>query len=384
MIEFSKRIEGLSEYYFSSKLREVKSLIDSGEDIINLGIGSPDLSPPTPVIKKLKDSLNVTGAHKYQSYIGVEKFRKEISNFYKLHYNCDLNYQSEILPLIGSKEGIFHISMSFLSEDDKVLIPNPGYPTYSSITKLIGNEIIYYDLNEKNNWLPDLEQLTKLDLSSVKIMWINYPHMPTGAKATAQDLEKMAAFGLKHDILICNDNPYSFILNDKYESLLKRNQYKSNILELNSLSKSHNMAGWRIGMVAGEEHLINAILKVKSNMDSGMFYAIQKAATKALFLNENWFVELNSTYEKRRAIAWEIYDELNLSYSKSAAGLFIWGKINSSTKNDLEFTDELLHNNGVFITPGSIFGSNGKNYLRLSLCVKEQTLKEILRRLKNR
>ena len=383
MIEFSKRIEGLSEYYFSSKLREVKSLIDSGEDIINLGIGSPDLSPPTPVIKKLKDSLNVTGAHKYQSYIGVEKFRKEISNFYKLHYNCDLNYQSEILPLIGSKEGIFHISMSFLSEDDKVLIPNPGYPTYSSITKLIGNEIIYYDLNEKNNWLPDLEQLTKLDLSSVKIMWINYPHMPTGAKATAQDLEKMASFGLKHDILICSDNPYSFILNNKYESLLNCNRFKSNILELNSLSKSHNMAGWRIGMVAGEEHLINAILKVKSNVDSGMFYAIQKAAIKALSLDENWFLELNSNYEKRRAIAWEIYDELNLSYSKSTAGLFIWGKINSTIKNDLEFTDELLLNHGVFITPGSIFGSNGKNYLRMSLCTKESTLKEILRRIKN-
>ena len=278
MIEFSKRIEGLSEYYFSSKLREVKSLVDSGEDIINLGIGSPDLSPPTPVIKKLKDSLNVAGAHKYQSYIGVEKFRKEISNFYKLHYNCDLNYQSEILPLIGSKEGIFHISMSFLSEDDKVLIPNPGYPTYSSITKLIGNEIIYYDLNEKNNWLPDLEQLTKLDLSSVKIMWINYPHMPTGAVASHEYFSEIINFAKSNNILIVNDNPYSFILNDNPLSIMNVNGARDICIELNSLSKSFNMAGWRLGFAVANPEYISNILKVKSNVDSGMFFPLQMGA----------------------------------------------------------------------------------------------------------
>ncbi len=378
------RIQQVEEYYFSKKLREIEQLKTKGVDVINAGIGSPDLRPHETVINELQASTKDENAHQYQSYRGISELREAFSSWYKKYYNVLLNPEKNILPLMGSKEGIVHISLAFLNKGDTALIPNPGYPTYASATKMAEANILQYELSPSNNWLPDFNKIEENDLSQVKIMWINYPHMPTGAKASAQDLEKMAAFGLKHDILICNDNPYSFILNDKYESLLKCNQYKSNILELNSLSKSHNMAGWRIGMVAGEEHLINAILKVKSNMDSGMFYAIQKAATKALFLNENWFVELNSTYEKRRTIAWEIYDELNLSYSKSAAGLFIWGKINSSTNNDLEFTDELLHNSGVFITPGSIFGSNGKNYLRMSLCVKDHTLKEILRRIKNR
>ena len=377
------RIQEVEEYYFSMKLREIEQLKSKGVDVINAGIGSPDLRPHETVINELQASTKDENAHQYQSYRGISELREAFSSWYKKYYNVLLDPNKNILPLMGSKEGIMHISLAFLNKGDTALIPNPGYPTYASATKMAEANVLQYELSPSTNWLPDFNKIEENDLSQVKIMWINYPHMPTGAKAATQDLEKIASFGLKHDMLICNDNPYSFILNNKYESLLNCNQFKSNILELNSLSKSHNMAGWRIGMVAGEEHLINAILKVKSNMDSGMFYAIQKAAVKALSLDENWFVELNSNYEKRRAIAWEIYDELNLSYDKSAAGLFIWGKINSTIKNDLEFTDELLLNHGVFITPGSIFGSNGKNYLRMSLCTKESTLKEILRRIKN-
>ena len=380
MIEFSKRIEGLSEYYFSSKLREVKSLIDSGEDIINLGIGSPDLSPPTPVIKKLKDSLNVTGAHKYQSYIGVEKFRKEISNFYKLHYNCDLNYQSEILPLIGSKEGIFHISMSFLSEDDKVLIPNPGYPTYSSITKLIGNEIIYYDLNEKNNWLPDLEQLNKLDLSSVKIMWINYPHMPTGAVASQEYYSEIINFAKSNNILIVNDNPYSFILNDNPLSIMNVNGAKDICIELNSLSKSFNMAGWRLGFAVANPEYISNILKVKSNVDSGMFFPLQMGAVSALSQSKDWFKNLNFEYSKRRKLVWELADKLNCDFSRSSSGMFVWAKIKSN-KNSKDYVDTLLNEKGIFIAPGSIFGSNGEGYVRISLCNSETNIKKAISRL---
>lgn len=380
MIEFSKRIKGFSEYYFSSKLREVKSLIESGEDIINLGIGNPDLSPPTPVIKKLKDSLNVYGAHKYQSYIGIEAFRKEISNFYKLHYNCDLNFQSEILPLIGSKEGIFHISMTFLSEDDKVLIPNPGYPTYSSITKLFGNEIIYYDLEEKNNWLPDLEQLNKLDLSSVKIMWVNYPHMPTGAVASVNCFSEIINFARSNNILIVNDNPYSFILNDNPLSILNIRGAKDVCIELNSLSKSFNMAGWRLGYAVSNPEYISNILKVKSNIDSGMFYPLQMGAISALSQSKDWFKNLNIEYSKRRKLVWQLAEKLNCNFSKSSSGMFVWAKIKNN-KTSKDYVDSLLNEKGIFIAPGSIFGSNGEGYVRISLCNSEANIKKAISRL---
>ena len=380
MIEFSKRTEGLNEYYFSSKLREVKSLIDSGEDIINLGIGSPDLSPPIQAIKKLKDSLNVAGAHKYQSYIGVDTYRKEISNFYNLHYNCDLNYQSEILPLIGSKEGIFHISMSFLSENDKVLIPNPGYPTYSSITKLIGNQIIYYDLDEKNNWLPDLDQLTKHDLSNVKIMWLNYPHMPTGASATVEYFFEIINFARSNNILIVNDNPYSFILNDNPLSIMSINGARDVCIELNSLSKSFNMAGWRLGFAIGKSEFISNILKVKSNIDSGMFFPLQMGAISALSQSKDWFLNLNNEYSKRRKLVWQLADKLNCRYSKKSSGMFVWAKI-CSTKTSKDYVDDLLTTKGIFITPGSIFGSNGEGYVRFSLCNSETNIKKAISRL---
>ena len=380
MIEFSKRIKGFSEYYFSSKLREVKSLIESGEDIINLGIGNPDLSPPNPVIKKLKDSLNVYGAHKYQSYIGIEAFRKEISNFYKLHYNCDLNFQSEILPLIGSKEGIFHISMTFLSEDDKVLIPNPGYPTYSSITNLIGNEIIYYDLDEKNNWLPDLEQLNKLDLSSVKIMWVNYPHMPTGAVASVNCFSEIINFARSNNILIVNDNPYSFILNDNPLSIMNIRGAKDVCIELNSLSKSFNMAGWRLGYAVSNPEYISNILKVKSNIDSGMFYPLQMGAISALSQSKDWFKNLNIEYSKRRKLVWQLAEKLNLDFSKSSSGMFVWAKIKNN-KTSKDYVDSLLNEKGIFIAPGSIFGSNGEGYVRISLCNSEANIKKAISRL---
>ena len=380
MIEFSKRIKGFSEYYFSSKLREVKSLIESGEDIINLGIGNPDLSPPNPVIKKLKDSLNVYGAHKYQSYIGIEAFRKEISNFYKLHYNCDLNFQSEILPLIGSKEGVFHISMTFLSEDDKVLIPNPGYPTYSSITNLIGNEIIYYDLDEKNNWLPDLEQLNKLDLSSVKIMWVNYPHMPTGAVASVNCFSEIINFARSNNILIVNDNPYSFILNDNPLSIMNIRGAKDVCIELNSLSKSFNMAGWRLGYAVSNPEYISNILKVKSNIDSGMFYPLQMGAISALSQSKDWFKNLNIEYSKRRKLVWQLAEKLNLDFSKSSSGMFVWAKIKNN-KTSKDYVDSLLNEKGIFIAPGSIFGSNGEGYVRISLCNSEANIKKAISRL---
>ena len=379
MIKFSQRLDNVSEYYFSSKLREVKSLVDSGKDIINLGIGSPDLSPPKIAVEKLKESLDKKGAHKYQSYAGVSTYRKQISKFYKLHYNCDLDFESEILPLIGSKEGIFHISMSFLSENDKVLIPNPGYPTYSSITKLIGNEIIYYDLNEKNNWLPDFKQLNNLDLSNVKIMWVNYPHMPTGATASISYFTELVNFAKENNILIVNDNPYSFILSEKPLTIMNVEGAKDVCIELNSLSKSFNMAGWRLGFAVGKSDFILNILKVKSNIDSGMFYPLQMGAISALSQSKDWFLDLNDEYSKRRDLVWKLADKLNCRYSKTSSGMFVWAKINS-TKNSKEYIDDLLYEKGIFIAPGSIFGSNGEGYVRFSLCNSESNIKKAIER----
>ena len=380
MIKPSNRLNRISEYYFSKKLREVKELIDHGKDVINLGIGSPDLKPPNLSIKNLINALDEKNAHKYQSYNGIKIFREEISGFYKSHFDVNLNPENEILPLMGSKEGIFHISMSFLDKNDKVLIPNPGYPTYSAIANLLGNDIIYYNLTEQNNWLPNLDELSKLDLSNVKIMWINYPHMPTGANASISFLEELIGFAKTNNILLINDNPYSFILNDNPISLLNIKGAKETCIELNSLSKSFNMAGWRIGFALSNKSFISNLLKVKSNMDSGMFYPLQVGAISALNQSNDWLLSLNNIYTKRRKLVWKLADKLGCSYSKSSSGLFVWAKINQKI-NSIDFIDNLLEKYQIFVTPGSIFGSNGEGYIRLSLCSKEQEIIKAIERL---
>ncbi len=379
MIQPAKRLDTVQEYYFSKKLREVRGLVAAGKPIINMGIGSPDLQPPAKVLEAISNSLVDATAHKYQSYQGLPELREAIATFYKNKFSVDANPENEVLPLMGSKEGIMHISMAFLNEGDKVLIPNPGYPTYTSVTKLVGAEPLFYNLDEASNWQPNFEELEQLDLSDVKIMWVNYPHMPTGTDATLQTFEKLIAFGKKHNILIINDNPYSFILNDNPISILQVKGAKDIALELNSLSKTFNMAGWRVGMVLGNTTFINEILKVKSNMDSGMFYGIQKGAIEALKLSDSWFSEQNKIYEERRNLIWELADKLNATYSKNATGLFVWAKISDGKKSE-EVTDAVLYEKDIFITPGTIFGSQGEGYIRFSLCVTSEIIKEAISR----
>ena len=380
MIKAAKRLETVKEYYFSIKLREVRELIASGKPIINMGIGSPDLQPPSKVLEAIQGSLSDTTAHKYQSYQGLPELRIAIAAFYKNKFSVDANPENEVLPLMGSKEGIMHISMAFLNEGDKVLIPNPGYPTYTSVTKLVGAKPLFYNLSDATNWQPNFEELENQDLSDVKIMWVNYPHMPTGTDATLETFEKLVAFGKKHNVLIINDNPYSFILNDKPISILQVEGAKDIALELNSLSKTFNMAGWRVGMVLGNANFINEVLKVKSNMDSGMFYGIQKGAIEALKLSDTWFLEQNKIYKERRDLIWELADKLNATYSKNATGLFVWAKIPEGKKSE-EITDSILYDNDVFITPGTVFGSQGEGYIRFSLCVTSEIIKEAISRI---
>ena len=380
MIKPSNRLNRISEYYFSTKLREVRELIDQGKDVINLGIGSPDLKPPKLSIKNLIYALDEKNAHKYQSYNGIKSFREEISGFYKSYFDVNLNPENEILPLMGSKEGIFHVSMSFLDKNDKVLVPNPGYPTYSAIANLLGNDIIYYNLREKNNWLPNIDELSKLDLSNVKIMWINYPHMPTGANASISFFEELISFAKTNNILLINDNPYSFILNDDPISLLNIKGAKETCIELNSLSKSFNMAGWRIGFAISNKSFISNLLKVKSNMDSGMFYPLQVGAISALNQSNDWLLSLNNIYTLRRKLVWKLADKLGCSYSKNSSGLFVWAKINQNI-NSIDFINNLLEKHQIFVTPGSIFGSNGEGYIRLSLCSNEQEIIKAIERL---
>jgi aspartate/methionine/tyrosine aminotransferase len=380
MIKAAKRLDTVQEYYFSKKLREVRGLMAEGKPIINMGIGSPDLQPPTKVIKAIQGSLGDVTAHKYQSYQGLPELRNAISNFYKNKFSVDANPENEVLPLMGSKEGIMHISMSFLNEGDKVLIPNPGYPTYTSVTKLVGAEPLFYDLDAINNWQPNFEELEAQDISEVKIMWVNYPHMPTVTNATLETFEKLIAFGKKHHILIINDNPYSFILNDSPISILQVEGAKDIALELNSLSKTFNMAGWRVGMVLGNQKYINEILKVKSNMDSGMFYGIQKGAIEALQLSDDWFSVQNKIYEERRNLIWELADKLECVYDKNSTGLFVWAKIPEGKKSE-EVTDAVLYDKDIFITPGTIFGSQGEGYIRFSLCVTKEIINEAIKRI---
>lgn len=374
------RLHTVQEYYFSKKLREVKSLIGQGRPIINMGIGSPDLPPPVTAVEGLTDVLFQTGAHQYQSYQGLPELRSAMAGFYKERFEVNLDPQSELLPLIGSKEGIMHISMAFLNVGDAVLVPNPGYPTYTSVTKLLGAEPIQYELTEDKGWLPDLKQLEDLDLSKVKMMWISYPNMPTGAKITLQKMEELVHFCQRHNILLVNDNPYSFVLNDTPTSILQVSGAKEYAMELNSLSKTFNLAGWRVGMVLGSAAHVLAVLKVKSNMDSGMFYGIQKGAIAALQSGGEWFERLDATYKKRRILMFQLVDKLNCSYDPNAAGMFIWAKLPEGSKPAEDFIDEVLYQKNIFIAPGTIFGNQGEGYIRFSLCVPEEKIKEAIGR----
>jgi len=374
------RLNTVQEYYFSKKLREVRVLMAEGKPIINMGIGSPDLAPSPQVLDTLRNSIVETGAHQYQSYQGLPQLREAIADFYQQKFAVSVDANTEILPLMGSKEGIMHISMAFLNEGDEVLLPNPGYPTYASVTNLVGGTPVTYDLKAENGWFPDLEELTKKDLSKVKLMWISYPHMPTGATATKEQLESLVDFAKSNEILLVNDNPYSFVLSNNPTSILSIEGAKDCTLELNSLSKTFNMAGWRVGMLLGSQEHITAVLKVKSNMDSGMFYGIQKGAIAALQSGPEWFEALDEVYSKRRELMFQLADKLGCTYDKKAVGMFVWCKLPEASEPSEEFIDKVLHDKAVFIAPGTIFGSNGEGYIRFSLCVKEEKIKEAIAR----
>ncbi|MBD1261881.1 aminotransferase class I/II-fold pyridoxal phosphate-dependent enzyme [Maribacter polysiphoniae] len=380
MIRTADRLQTVEEYYFSKKLREVRGLIAEGKPIINMGIGSPDLAPSEDVLTAIKDSVTEAGAHQYQSYQGLPALRQAIADFYASKFKVIADPNTEILPLMGSKEGIMHISMAFLNAGDEVLIPNPGYPTYTSVTKLVGGVPKQYDLNAENGWFPDLETLQQQDLSKVKLMWVSYPHMPTGASGNQDQLKRLIKFAKDNGILLVNDNPYSFVLNEEPSSILAIDGAKEVALELNSLSKTFNMAGWRVGMVLGNAEHINAILKVKSNMDSGMFYGIQKGAIAALKSSEDWYRALDKVYQKRKALMLQLADKLNCTYDKNAVGMFIWAKLPHGASDSEDFIDNVLYEKNIFIAPGTIFGSNGEGYIRFSLCVKEEKIKEALER----
>jgi LL-diaminopimelate aminotransferase len=377
----AERTGTVQEYYFSQKLAQIDRMRREGADIINLGIGSPDQPPSEKTIARLITEAGKSTSHGYQSYTGIPALRKAFSDWYKKYFHVDLNPDNEILPLMGSKEGIMHISLAFVNPGDEVLVPDPGYPTYSSVTNLVGGIVIKYNLSEKTGWFPDLEILELRDLSRVKLMWINYPHMPTGTKGSVSLFEKLVAFSRKHGILLCNDNPYSFILNKDYSSILSVDGAKEIALELNSLSKSQNMAGWRIGMVGGNSEYIKSILKVKSNMDSGMFLPMQMAAVEALNNPDSWYEEVNSVYKRRRKTVEEIMEMLNCKYDKNQSGLFVWGRIPENIDNCEMYIEDILNRTHVFITPGFIFGENGERYIRISLCATEERLKEAKERI---
>ena len=378
----SKRLEGIGEYYFSQKLREIDELNKAGKAIINLGIGSPDLPPHPDVIKVLQEESAKPNVHAYQSYKGSPVLRNAIKDWYAKWYQVDLNADTEILPLIGSKEGIMHICMTYLNEGDQVLIPNPGYPTYSSAVKLAGGQAVSYEMSEDKNWEPDFEALEKTDLTKVKLLWVNYPHMPTGQLPNEALYAKIVAFGLKHQILICHDNPYSFILNEKPVSLLSVPGAKEIVIELNSLSKSSNMAGWRVGMLCAAKERIDEILRFKSNMDSGMFLPLQLAAAKALSLDKNWYDSINKVYAERRKKVFELLDLLNCVYSTDQVGMFVWAKIPNTFKDGYALSDKVLYEANVFITPGGIFGNAGNGYIRVSLCGSVERFEQAIKRVK--
>jgi len=387
-MEIAKRLNGIGEYYFSQKLREIDELNKQGKNIINLGIGSPDLPPHPGVIKVLQEESAKPNVHAYQPYKGSPVLRNAISDWYKKWYGVELDGGSEILPLIGSKEGIMHICMTYLNEADEALVPNPGYPTYRSAVQLAGGKCVEYELNEANGYEPDFTGLEKKNLSKVKLMWANYPQMPTGKLPTKELFQKLVAFGRKNNILICHDNPYSFILprwlsGDNPMSMLGIDGAKDCVVELNSLSKSHNMAGWRVGMLCGAKERIDEVIRFKSNMDSGMFLPLQLAAAKALTLGKEWYEEINKVYRARRERVFELLNVLGCEYSKDQAGLFAWAGIPSKHKTGYALSDEVLYNANVFITPGRIFGSAGEKYVRVSLCMTEEKIEEAISRIKN-
>jgi len=383
IIAKAKRLQDVKEYYFSTKLQEIRTLNAQGKDIINLGIGSPDLAPALEVIKTLSNAALSEHNHAYQNYRAVPELRQAVSNYYQKTYGVNSNPEEEILPLIGSKEGIMHISLAFLNPGDTVLVPNPGYPTYTSVSNLVQAKIKTYNLLENKAWQPDLEAIEAAAKKGIKILWVNYPNMPTGSDMDIACMEKLIALAKTYKFLIVNDNPYSLILNPAPKSILSINGAKDVCLELNSLSKSHNMAGWRLGWIMGHSEYINTILQVKSNMDSGMFLPVQLAAAKALELDKNWFTALNSAYRIRKKLTLEIVDWLECTYDASQVGMFIWAKIPTKYKDAKALSDEILYSKNVFLTPGFIFGSQGEQYIRISLCTPENRLKEALQRIKN-
>ena len=385
IIQEAKRLNNVEEYYFSKKLKQIAQLRKDGKDIINLGIGSPDLPPSPATIEALYETAKSDKSHGYQSYSGIPEFRQGIAEWYQKTYGVALNPDNEILPLIGSKEGIMHISMAFVNEGDIVLVPNPGYPTYTSVSNLVGAKIEYYNLDENKDWSVDLEHLKSLNLDAVKIIWINYPNMPTGAQPDANTLAELIKLAKQHKFLIINDNPYSLILNDHPSSIFAIEGAREVCLELNSLSKSHNMAGWRIGWVCGGSDYITSIIKVKSNMDSGMFLGLQKAAVEALKNSKQWHADVNRIYAERRAVVCKIFDAIDCKYNSKQVGLFVWAKVPDEVKSVEAFVDDILFNADVFLTPGFIFGSNGDRYVRASLCSPVETCEVALQRiLKNK
>lgn len=391
-IATAKRLEGIGEYYFSKKLREIESLKRNGEDVINLGIGSPDLPPHPDVIETLERELKKSNVHGYQSYKGAEPLRIGFAQWYEKWYGVQLNPQTEILPLIGSKEGIMHICMTYLNEGDLALIPNPGYPTYRSAIMLAGGTAIEYSLSEENDYAINFDQLEQIvldkqknyHLGKIKLLWVNFPHMPTGRSSSKEFFLKLVDFARKHEILVCHDNPYGFILNDAPLSLLSVENAKEVVIELNSLSKSHNMAGWRIGVLSAAKERIEEIMNFKSNMDSGMFLPVQLAAAKALSLDRQWYESINEIYRLRQQKAFELLDTLHCEYSKDQTGLFVWAKIPASYKSGSELSDEVLLKSRVFITPGFIFGSNGDDFVRVSLCCDIEVFDAAIEKIKSR
>ncbi len=379
----SLRVQNIKEYYFSTKLKEIAVMKEAGIDVISLGIGGPDLPPPAGVINTMAEAVRVPSNHGYQPHIGVAELREAFARWYRRWYGVELDPAKEIQPLIGSKEGVTHISLAFLNPGDKVLVPNPGYPTYSSISRMAGAEVVYYDLVEKNGWQPDFEAIENMSLDGVRLMWLNYPHMPTGARACHETFEKAIDFGRRHGIVIVHDNPYSFILNPEPRSILSVPGAKEIAIELNSLSKSHNMPGWRVGVAVSNPEFLSWILRIKSNIDSGQFKPLMLAAAKALDEGPEWHSSLNEAYRERRVIAEAVMEALGCSFDPSQAGLFLWGRIKDDDVTSEQLADRVLRDANVFITPGFIFGSNGDRYIRISLCAPSERLSEALERIKN-
>ena len=377
----ARRLDRIQEYYFSKKLREVRAMIASGKPVINMGIGSPDLPPPQEVVDALQNSLSHPTANKYQSYQGIPALREAIADFYQKQYSVILNPENEILPLLGSKEGIMHISMAFLNPGDQVLVPNPGYPTYTSVTRLLEAKEVFYNLEADLHWLPNLEELKRIDCTKVRLMWINSPHMPTGTTIDPQLLTELVGWAKENGILLVNDNPYSFVLTDQPQSVFENIDDKSHVMELNSLSKSFNMAGWRMGMLSGSKENINHVLKVKSNIDSGMFYGIQQGAIAALQQPKSWFDHINTIYRDRREQVWKLAEVMGCTFSKDNSGMFVWAKLPDGHNDSERFIDRLLYEKHIFLAPGTIFGSAGQGYIRFSLCIDKGQIIEALNRL---